>query len=123
VGKTFEVEFYRNGKRETAKVTLTDNPEDRTQTAQSRKTYQGQKAPFDLGFTVANITPELGKAFNLPKIRGSHPVVIDVQFDSPAAKAGMLPGDIILDVNRVEVSKDIQVLSNLKEKQINSVRV
>lgn len=123
VGKSYTVEYIRQGKNRKAKVTLEEHPDDKKAALTKKKTYAGQRAPFDLGFTVTNYTRELAQEFGLPPLRRPYPVVIDVDMDSPAAKAGLGVGDIILDVNRREVSKDTDVLRLLKNKQINSLRI
>lgn len=123
VGQTYTVDYYRQGKKQTAKVKPEEHPEDQKQIQKKRKTYLGQKAPFDLGFQVANYTQELGRELGLPQLRKPYPVVVAVEFDSPAAKAGLSVGDIIVDVNREETATDVAVIKRLRNKQINSLRV
>lgn len=123
-GKTYSLELYRKGKLTTVPVKMEDHPEDVAESrAKKKPTYQGQKAPFELGFTVTNLSNELREEFGVPNQIKAKPIVIDVEFESPAAKSGLNVGDIVLDVNRVEVSKDTEVLKLLKNKQINSMRV
>jgi serine protease Do len=50
-----------------------------------------------LGVRIQELTPELAQSFGLPAARGG--LVADVTVDSPAARAGFVPGDIILSVN------------------------
>ena len=50
-----------------------------------------------LGVMVQDITPELAQAFGLEQTKGA--VVTGVQPDSPAAKAGLEQGDVLLTVN------------------------
>lgn len=54
-----------------------------------------------LGVTTQDLTPELVKAFSLKSQHGA--VVSRVEAGSPAEKAGLEPGDIILAVNNQEV--------------------
>lgn len=123
VGGTYEVEFYRSGKKQKAKVTLTEHPDDKNKKPVQRKAYRGQKAPFDLGFSVTNYSGSLAQELGLPKLRQQAPVVIDVEPDGAAASAGLGVGDIILDVNRIPVRKDVDVLKKLKKEEINSLRI
>jgi len=53
-----------------------------------------------LGVNLQDLTPELAKSFGLPNTNGV--LISQAQPDSPAAKAGIHAGDIILDFNGVE---------------------
>ena len=53
------------------------------------------------GMTLQNITPELAKHFDLDQSEGV--LVTNVEPDSPADKAGVQRGDIIIEVNRKKV--------------------
>ena len=50
-----------------------------------------------IGVQVQNVTPELAKSFNLSESKGA--LVAQVNPDSPAYKAGILRGDIIIEFN------------------------
>ena len=50
-----------------------------------------------LGVTTQDLTPELVKAFNLKNIQGA--AISRIESNSPAAKAGLEPGDIIVSAN------------------------
>jgi len=63
-----------------------------------------------IGIGGQNVTPELAKAFGLPAARGA--VITQVVPDSPAAKAGLKPEDIILEADGREV-RDFDQLRNL----------
>jgi serine protease Do len=63
-----------------------------------------------LGTTVQKITPEIADSFGLTQSRGA--LVADVQKGSPAERAGVKPGDIIVEFNRKEV-KDSSDLPSL----------
>ena len=122
VGGKFQLDYIRDGKNRKVTVTLTEHPDDKKRQVK-RKKYKGQKAPFNLGFSVANWSSALAKQLNLPQIRGRAPVVISVDVGSPAAQAGLGVGDIISDVNRSKVRTSVDVLKKLKKGEINSLRV
>ncbi|MGQ0699269.1 MAG: Do family serine endopeptidase, partial [Panacagrimonas sp.] len=60
-----------------------------------------------IGVVGQDVTPDLAKAFGLPSARGA--VVAQIVPDSPAAKAGLKPEDIILEANGREVQSFLQL--------------
>ena len=66
-----------------------------------------------LGFTAQDLTPELAEAFGINQRNGV--VVARVQEDSPADKAGMRAGDVIIAVNGDPVtdSADVRIVIGL----------
>jgi len=61
-----------------------------------------------IGVVGQDVTPDLAKAFGLPSARGA--VVAQVMPDSPAAKAGLKPEDIVLEAN----GREVQNMSQLR---------
>ena len=87
-----------------------------------------------LGVAIQRITPELAKSFGLEKEEGA--LVTEVYGGSPAAKAGLMRGDVIMEFNDEDVedpydlslyvgnskpgdTAKIEVLRNGKEKEFN----
>jgi serine protease Do/serine protease DegQ len=66
-----------------------------------------------LGVSIQDISPELAQAFGLKQSQGA--VITAVQPKSPAAKAGLEPGDIVLAINDkpVKSSQDIRNIIGL----------
>jgi serine protease Do len=62
-----------------------------------------------LGVMIQPVTPDIAKAFNLADARGA--IVGEVSPDGPAAKAGILQGDVITDINgaQVDESRDLRL--------------
>jgi S1-C subfamily serine protease len=56
------------------------------------------EAKSDLGMTVEVLTPELAEKLGQSETSGL--VVVQVDDDTPAADAGVRPGDIILEVDQ-----------------------
>lgn len=56
-----------------------------------------------LGVMIQKVTPELAKSFGLEKPRGA--LVSDIIEGSPAEKAGIKKGDIILEFNRIPIKE------------------
>ena len=64
-----------------------------------------------LGFVVQDLTPELAEAFGVDRKKGV--VVARVEVKSPAQKAGIKVGDVIITVNGREVENSAQVRNEI----------
>jgi serine protease Do len=122
VGQSVDVWVFRDGQRKKLKVRVGKHPQSTEVARETPKTYQGQKAPFDLGFNVEDMNPRIKQEFDLPPLKSKHPVVTQVERGSQASRSGLSPGDVILDVNRKKVSSAKDVLKRLK-KGTNVMRV
>jgi S1-C subfamily serine protease len=75
-----------------------------------------------IGVSLANLSPELREHFGAPKDAGV--MVESVQDDSPAAKAGIKVGDIVLSADGDDVKTSADLRSALREKKEgDSVRI
>ncbi|MBW2616485.1 MAG: DegQ family serine endoprotease [Deltaproteobacteria bacterium] len=101
VGKKVEVEVIRKGVKKSFTVKLGELKEEKEPQVLS-------EARPNLGLTVKEITPELAKNLRLSETSGL--VVFQVKDNSPAAEAGIRPGDIILEVDQYPVM-DIEQFS------------
>jgi serine protease Do len=63
-----------------------------------------------LGVTIQNFTPELAREFGLKKAKGA--LVTEIHDRSPAARAGLKRGDVILELNGKEV-KNVESMRNM----------
>ena len=98
-------------------VKVAENPEDGKRSGKIRKTkkYFGQNAPFDLGFKTADYSTALANDFHIPPEIPHNPVITEITQGSKAALSGLHPGDVILDINRQQVSKATDVIRLLKK--------
>jgi serine protease Do len=97
-GDTARVVVLRDGKPVTfeARIAELQPP------AEQAEAKQQQPGGGQLGLTLAPITPELRKEFSLDAdVNGA--AVVEVAPDSPAAKAGFEPGDVITQAGQQKV--------------------
>ncbi len=60
-----------------------------------------------LGVMAQEVTPSIAKAFHVPEVRGA--LIGDVTPNSPAQRAGLEKGDIILDINGEPVNNSAEL--------------
>lgn len=103
VNKTVLVEVMRRGKKKSIKVKIGELKEE----AEAKAEIEEQS---DLGMTVEKITPELVRQFGLSGRSGL--VVVQVENNSPAEKAGIRQGDILVEIDQEPINE----LSKYREK-------
>lgn len=71
-----------------------------------------------LGIQHQLITPDIARQYGLPVQAGAY--VVDVVPESPAAKAGIRPRDIIVRIDKMEIAEDMPYLNILAKLQPNT---
>lgn len=99
VGKRVPVKVWRQGQEKTLTVALTEFPDEQVAVGERTESSAGEGAA--LGLTVADITPQLARQFDLPV--GAGVMVRDMEPSGLAARAGLRPGDVIAQVNGEQV--------------------
>jgi len=107
INKSVDITVLRNGKPKTLQVTIAELKEQDVASAKS------QEPGDDWGMKVGDITPELAQQFHLNSGKGV--VVRGVQPDSPAAEAGLQPGDLILEVGSDKVADVKDFMAKAKD--------
>ena len=79
------------------------------------------KDRFKLGLEISDAVPKTRGIFKLDDDT-KNPIVVSVENNSIAQKAGLKPGDILLSINKKEPKSAIEA-NNLFKKGENSVRV
>jgi serine protease Do len=69
-----------------------------------------------LGVTIQSLTPELAKSFNLAPEKGV--LIADVNTDSPAARAGLQSGDVVIEYNGRELHNSNDLSLAVAETQV-----
>ena len=94
VGKTVNVEVVRKGERKNFDVKIGELKDEQAPAV-------AEEEPPKLGMSVEELTPELAKNLGLSERSGI--VVVQVEDDSPAAAAGLRPGDVIMEIDQRSV--------------------
>ncbi len=93
IGAPVDVTIFRDGSSRQLRATLAPSPGD---------TDERKEAP-KVGLSLQSLTPELAGSLGLPPgARGA--AITDVAANSPGGRAGLLPGEVILDVDRRPVA-------------------
>jgi serine protease Do len=106
----------------TLDVKIGENPADLKTTAKATKKYFGQKAPFDMGFKVADWNDKTADDLGAMPGGVQGPIITEVEPNSTAARVGLQPGDVIVDVNRQMTRRATDVLKLLRRER-NFVRI
>ncbi|MBN2419803.1 MAG: DegQ family serine endoprotease [Deltaproteobacteria bacterium] len=95
VGTDAEVVVVRKGDKKTFKIKLGERP------GADEFMDGGQASRFNLGMELETLTPEKAKRYGISDTEGL--LVLDVEYNSPAAEAGLRQGDVILEVDREKI--------------------
>jgi serine protease Do len=98
IGRSVKVDVIRNKEKQTFKVKIEELKEDKEPENPSEEAGEESK----LGLSVQDITPEIASGLNLNDNEGV--IVSNVQPNTPAIKAGLQRGDVILEVNSKSIS-------------------
>jgi serine protease Do len=106
VGKNVTIKLLKNGKTISKDVKIAQMEEAMSEVV---------KAPVrkQIGVTVQNVTPEIGRALGLKNMSGA--VITQVEPGSPAADAGLQRGDVIKEVNRKLIKNVDEFLLNIEQ--------
>ena len=120
VGDKVAVTVLRKGQRRDLTVKIAKQPDQPEGGPVGRQGGSASVGALDeWGLRVTDITPEIARRNKLPVERGV--VVSDVAMDSPAAEAGIRPGDVLREVNRTQVASVGEVRAALKDSQRSDV--
>jgi serine protease Do len=119
-GKKVTLEILRDGKPATVAVELGEMPDTESAALPGGGPNAPQGGSALDGLTLQAITPEARRAFGIPDDVQSGVVITRVDPKSRAARAGLRPGDVVLEVNRAPVDT-IQRFNELYSKSKDGV--
>jgi serine protease Do len=110
-GRTVRLTVIRDGNERVYPVTLGEQPGNRNEAGNENKASAGRTLD---GVSLETLTPEFSRQYGIAtNTKGV--AVRRVDPDSPAARAGLEPGDVILEVNRQPVSSVEQIHKYVSE--------
>jgi serine protease Do len=112
-GTAAELKVLRNGRTQTLSARVVER--EVTEEARRRGAPGGEEGEGEgsYGMTLAPLTPQLARRFEVAPSTTSGVVVTDVDPNGPAASAGVRPGDVIKRVNGKEVASIGEIRSAL----------
>lgn len=117
-GKSVGVELWRNGRAQTVNVRLEAKP------GRQAAAGSGERESGGFGLQLRPFTPGLRQELGVDISAGV--LVAEVAPGSPAARAGLRPGDVVTDVNGKGVSEPgelVRVLRELKPGQVARLKI
>ena len=115
-GTSVPITVVRNGQRRTLNITVDEldlQAEQGGRPSRDTRPEEPESTTTGFGLTIEPITPQLARELELPRNRGGA-VVTSVERGSPAFNAGVVAGDVILEVNRQPVTSVSQVTKALQ---------
>jgi serine protease Do len=103
-GNSVKLDVVREGRPRMLEVRLAERPDEKEPGGRAPSKSGPDKEQGDLlGLSVQDVTPQLARRSQVDaSTKGA--VVVDVDPDSPAADAGLEPGDVIVELNRHPVA-------------------
>ncbi|MBI1820492.1 MAG: DegQ family serine endoprotease [Nitrospirae bacterium] len=102
VGTRVKMAIIRDKKEISIEVNIGEQPKDLVKTSGEEGGKNSEESRDISGLEVTNLTPETARRLGVP-FKGNHIAVTNVEAGSPAEEAGILRGDILLEINRIVV--------------------
>jgi len=102
VGKHVEMKVIRNGSTKNLSIKVAEQPKNLT-VSEKQPESENDNGKILKGVEVQNMNEQIAQQLGLPKMTAGV-VVTDVEVGSPAERAGLMTGDVILQVNNKGVS-------------------
>jgi serine protease Do len=115
-GSKAVIEIMRDGREKKVQVSIGEQPSNFGQRGPGVNNVDSLN---QYGLTLQELTPELAKKFDYAENSGL--IISDVASGSPAAEAGLQPGQLVEEVNRVRVHNLKELNKALKESQSDKV--
>lgn len=125
VGQTVPIKVLRGGTEKTLSLKVTQRPGAQELASgkqdKKRKSPKKRDAGPDTGMTLEEITPEIAQELGMSKPAGV--LVTGTTYGGPADKAGIMRGDVILEVDRKPIKDTDSFFGSVKEKKSYLLRI
>lgn len=126
VNEKVKGKLFRKDKIQNFTVVVEERPNNISQAQRSsieKVPSNMNKAPYNLGFHLAQTDANLSRRLKLPLIYAHRPIVVEVISPSHAQRAGLKVGDIIFSVNGENVQTVEDTFNRLKDARENVLYV
>jgi serine protease Do len=124
VGKSVPIQVFRNGKTETLTIKIGQRPGAQELAALGNKKSEKHKKTHQVetGMELENVTPDIARDLGMPDL-SKGVVVSNVSYGGPADKAGLIRGDVILEVDRKAIADSDAFFKAIKPKKSYLLRI
>jgi len=115
VNRTVKLKLLRGGKEIELRIALSEMPTKGVEQGLA-KSSPGGHSSSELGMQLQPLTPDLKRKLDVPADVNQGVIITDLDPSCSAARAGLRPGDVILEVNRLRANSpaDVQRLWQTK---------
>ena len=103
VNRTVRLKILREGKEMQLNVALAEMPNKLLEQGADKSGSDSKSAP-EIGMQLQPLTPELKKKLEVPAEVNQGVVITNLDPSGDAARAGLRPGDVVLEINRQRVA-------------------
>lgn len=123
VDQTVPIKVQRSGKELALNIKVARRQEESLEPKKSEEKEKDDKpAPVDTGMDLENLSGELRRELGIPAdVQG--PIVTSLDYGGPADEAGLMRGDVIVEVNQKPVKSVANFYSIVKDKKTYLLRV
>ena len=126
VNEKVKGQLFRKNQMQSFTVVVAERPNNTSQAQRSsveKVPSNMNKAPYNLGFHLAQTDASLSRRLKLPLIYAHRPIVVEVISPSHAQRAGLKVGDIVFSVNGENVQTVEDTFNRLRDARENVLYV
>ncbi len=124
VGEAVKLDILRKNDKKSIKVTVAQRPAggEKDPEESSKPKKPSKPEPIRTGMSLETLTPRLARQFGFQE-NAKGVLVTDLEFDSPAARAGIFRGDVIMEIGQKPVKTTEDFYGTVKEKKSYLLRI